>query len=235
MSFSSEWDRRYQQQTHLSIWPWSELVGYVMRHARPSGRDFRVLELGCGAGANIPFFQSLEVDYCAIEGSSAIVEKLWQRFPELSAKIVASDFTMAIPFSGQFDLIVDRSSLTHNTTEAIARCIGLVHARLKPGGKFIGIDWFSTVCSEFQRGLPGGDAYTRTGYLDGSFADVGRVHFSDKAHLQTLFKDFELTQLEHKTIVRAFPDDGWQIASWNFITTKPGSIPVSATITSLEP
>ncbi len=220
MNFSAEWDRRYREQTHLSIWPWSDLVGYVMRHARPSGPDFRVLELGCGAGANIPFFQSLGVEYYAIEGSPAIVEKLRERFPQLKENIVAGDFTLQIPFAGEFDLVVDRSSLTHNTTAAILHCIEMLHARLKPGGKFIGIDWFSTAYSEYEGGVSAGDAYTRTGYREGSFTDVGRVHFSDKAHLLELFKAFDMTLLEHKTIRRELPDDSWHFAAWNFIAKK---------------
>ncbi|WP_141104082.1 class I SAM-dependent methyltransferase [Noviherbaspirillum denitrificans] len=221
MNFSTEWDRRYKELTHLSIWPWSDLVGYVMRHARPAGKDFRVLELGCGAGANIPFFQSLGVEYFAVEGSPAIVEKLWERFPHLKDNIAAGDFTLEIPFAGDFDLVVDRSSLTHNTSAAIIHCIEMLHARLKPGGKFIGIDWFSTAYSEYQRGLAAEDAYTRTGYQDGSFADVGRVHFSDKPHLLELFKGFEMLVMEHKTIQRELPDSGWHFASWNFVAKKP--------------
>ena len=217
MNFSLEWDRRYQALTHLSIWPWSDLVGYVMRYARPAGTGFRVLELGCGAGANIPFFQSLGVEYYAIEGSPAIVAKLHERFPEWKDNIVAGDFTLEIPFSGMFDLVVDRSSLTHNTTAAITQSLAMITDRLKPGGKFIGIDWFSTAYSEYPKGTPVADEYTRTGYTEGSFTDVGRVHFSDKPHLQSLFKNFEFMVLEHKVIQREMPADGWQLATWNFV------------------
>lgn len=217
MNFSQEWDQRYQAQTHLSIWPWSELVGYVMRYARPDSPAFRVLELGCGAGANMPFFQWLGVDYCGIEGSPSIVEKLKERFPAWQGNIVAGDFTVEIPFDGPFDLVVDRSSLTHNTTAAIRQCLELVRARLKPGGTFIGIDWFSTAYSEYGKGLPGEDDYTRTGYTEGSFAHVGRVHFSDKAHLLDLFREFDITVMEHKQIQREIPADGWHAAAWNFV------------------
>lgn len=221
MNFSMEWDRRYQELTHLSIWPWSDLVGYVMRYARPAGSEFRVLELGCGAGANIPFFQSLQVDYCGIEGSPAIVQKLQERFPVLKNKLVSGDFTLEIPFEGEFDLVVDRSSLTHNTTAAIVQCLDMLHKRLKPGGKYIGIDWFSTAYSEFGKGQQAEDDHTRTGYTSGSFADVGRVHFSDKPHLQELFRNFELQVLEHKEIQREIPGDGWHFASWNLVAKKP--------------
>ena len=76
MTFSQEWEKCFKENTQISTWPWSDLVSYVMRYARPTGENFRVLELGCGAGANIPFFISLGVDYYAIDGSSTIVEIL---------------------------------------------------------------------------------------------------------------------------------------------------------------
>ena len=217
MNFSQEWDTRYQANTHLSVWPWSDLVGYVMRYARPDGPQFRVLELGCGAGANLPFFKSLGVDYYGIEGSPAIVDKLHERFPEWKDRLVAADFTITVPFEGPFDLVVDRSSLTHNTTAAIKQCLELLRPKLKEGGKFIGIDWFSTTYSEFLKGRMAEDAYTRTGYTEGSFSHVGRVHFSDKAHLHELFDGFIFSVLEHKQIQRELPNDGWQFASWNFV------------------
>ena len=59
MTFSQEWDNRFKENKNISIWPWSDLVSFVMRYAKPSNPQFRVLELGCGAGANIPFFLSL--------------------------------------------------------------------------------------------------------------------------------------------------------------------------------
>jgi len=57
----------------------SDLISYVMRYARPSGKGCRVLELGCGAGANIPFFKSLGAEYFGIEGSGAVVEMLLKK------------------------------------------------------------------------------------------------------------------------------------------------------------
>lgn len=108
MAFSQEWEERYQETTHMSVWPWSDLVSMVMRHARPDKPDYKVLELGCGAGANIPFFQWLGVDYYAVEGSSTIVKMLEEKFPWTREKIIMGDFTKEIPFTFGFDLIVDR-------------------------------------------------------------------------------------------------------------------------------
>jgi SAM-dependent methyltransferase len=220
MNFSKEWDERYRANTHLSIWPWSDLVSYVMRYARPDRPGVRVLELGCGAGANIPLFRSLGVDYHGIEGSPAIVARLQEAFPELKERLVAADFTVDIPFDGQFDLVVDRSSLTHNTTTAIRQCLDLLKERMAPGAKFIGIDWFSTSYSDFTKGQQAEDEWTRSGYTEGSFAHVGRVHFSDKDHLLDLFSGFDMRIMEEKSIRRAIPDDGWHFAGWNFVACR---------------
>ena len=121
MGFSNEWDDKYQDNTHMSVWPWTNLVSLVMRN-KPQKRNFKVLELGCGAGANIPFFVSLEADYYSVEGSKTIVDKLHQRFPYLKDNIMVGDFTDFIPET-QFDLIVDRASLTCNHEESIIKSL----------------------------------------------------------------------------------------------------------------
>lgn len=56
MSFDANWERLYGDQAQMSKWPWSDLVTYVMRYSDVRKPNFRVLELGCGSGANIPFF-----------------------------------------------------------------------------------------------------------------------------------------------------------------------------------
>ena len=140
--FSSEWDERYQENTHMSIWPWSTLVSFVMRYSNPNVAGFRVLELGCGAGANIPFFVNLGIDYYAVEGSESIVTRLHSKFPQLKDNIVCGDFTQTLP-EMEFHLIVDRGSLTCNDTSAIRRCLRMCHNRLK-----------TTACISELTGIP---------------------------------------------------------------------------------
>lgn len=220
MSFSKEWDERYKANTHLSIWPWSDIVSYVMRYARPSSSEYRVLEIGCGAGANIPFFKNLGVQYFAIEGSETIVKKLWERFPELRENIIMGDFTENIPFSGFFDLVVDRSSMTNNSSAAIKQGLAIIYDKLIKGGKYLGIDWFSTLHSEYQRGKPAEDGFTRCGFTEGQFAFLGRIHFSNQDHLQELFESFVIEILEHKVVYREIPPVDYTAAYWNLVARK---------------
>jgi SAM-dependent methyltransferase len=219
MTFSEEWNNTYKNHGHLSIWPWSDLVSYVMRYARPFNEKYRVLEIGCGAGANIPFFEALGVQYYGIEGSEAIVESLKKRFPALEKQIVVGDFTKDLFFEGKFDLILDRAALTHNDTKSIKNSLSLIYDKLETGGKFMGIDWFSTAHSDFGMGDEI-DQYTKSGFQEGQFIGIGPVHFSDREHLKALFSRFTFVLLEHKTVKKEIPEESQIFASWNLYVCK---------------
>jgi SAM-dependent methyltransferase len=222
MTFSRQWDQRFRANKNVSIWPWSDLVSYVCRYAKPTDGFHRVFEIGCGAGANIPFFLSLGIDYSAVEGSPTIVAMVHDAYPKLREKIVVGDFTHAIPFDGPFDLVVDRSSLPHNTTRSMQRTIAMIFDRLRIGGKFIGIDWLS---NSHQDALSGEalDSHTRTNIPVGQFVGVGAVHFSDEDHLVDLLSSagFRIDRLEHKRREIVIPKNGKYQSMWNFVATKP--------------
>jgi SAM-dependent methyltransferase len=221
MSFSAEWDQAYREARQISVWPWSDLVSYVYRYARSEDGFRRVLELGCGAGANIPFFRQLGVHYWAIEGSDYAVKALREKFPELDEKIVVGDFTRSIPFEGPFDLVVDRASLTHNTTATIRQALALISLKMPAGSKLIGIDWFSAAHADAGKGKAL-DSHTRTEIASGQFQGVGAVHFADQDHLVGLLVAAGLVveRLEHKQIERLVPAEDDRLASWNFVAVK---------------
>ncbi len=219
MTISEEWENIFKENLQISVWPWSDLVSYVMRYTCPTGKDFRVLELGCGAGANIPFFQSFNVDYFGIDGSSIIINMLKEKFPNLKNNLIVGDITNNIIFEGKFDLIIDRSALTHNSTNAIKNGLDLVNNKLNDSGKFIGIDWFSTKCSEFSKGEITDDEFTKR-FHEGPFANVGKVHFAEKSHMINFFKKFKILILDHKITKTEIPENDHIIATWNIVAEK---------------
>ncbi|NQU35270.1 MAG: class I SAM-dependent methyltransferase [Bacteroidetes bacterium] len=221
MSFSNEWDEKYRENTHMSIWPWSDLVSYIMRYSRPKEPNkCNLLELGCGAGANIEFFKWLGVNYFALEGSLTMVKMLCEKFSDFSKTIKVADFTKQIPFNENFDIVVDRASLTHNDTQSIRRTLSLIKDYMKPGASFVGIDWFSTNHSDFIKGNHLEDGFTCSNFTSGQFAGVGNVHFSNKEHILDLFEDFEVKILEEKVVSKSIPNDSHIFASWNIYAVK---------------
>lgn len=223
MAFDSNWEQCYASNTHLSTWPWSDLVSLVHRHCKPliAAKAGRVLELGCGAGANIPLFLALGMDYCAIEGSPTIVAQLHQRYSNLVNNIRIGDFTVDEPFGWDFDVVIDRASLTHNNTCSIKNAIQMFFKYIKPGGLFIGTDWFSTNHTDFLSGEMVGDKYTYNNFNKGQFVGVGNVHFSDETHLRDLFSKFQILFMEEKVVRRYEPNDNHKFASWNIVAKRP--------------
>ncbi len=222
MTFSNEWENIYRSSEQMSIWPWSDLVAYVMRYARPTGPEFRVLEIGVGAGANVPFFHHLKTQYYGVDGSTTAVDRLKERFPAAAANFVVADFTRELPVPGQFDLVVDRGALTANTGSAVKACLRLVHEKLKPGGKLLSIDFYSDRHSDSALGRTNEDKFTKTEIPEGHLAGTGNVHFADEAQIKSLFSDFEIIILEHKTIERLVPANSHVFASFNVACRKGG-------------
>ena len=219
--FSPEWDDCYRDNNNFPIWPWSDVVSLVYRYCKNiiTLKSASVLELGCGAGANIPFFKSLGMNYYAIEGSSFIVKQLQQSFPDIAAHIQNGDFTIDQPFKRDFDLVIDRAAITHNNTVSIQNTIENISNFLKPDGLFIGVDWFSTNHTDYLDGEIV-DEYTRTNFKKGQFASIGNVHFSNEAHLKELFKNFEIIFMQEK--IRKFykPQRISQVACWDIVVKK---------------
>ncbi|MGL5271451.1 MAG: class I SAM-dependent methyltransferase [Selenomonadaceae bacterium] len=225
MGFSQEWEDTYKNNQHMSIWPWSDLVSYIYRYTniRDVDKKLKVLELGCGAGANIKLFEFFNADYYAIDGSSSVVEMLRKRYPQYEKNILVGDFTKEIPFEEKFDLIFDRAALTHNTTVDIRKAITIMNVHLQKDGQFIGIDWFSTNHEDYSLGESIlNDRYTRyMGNVLGQFAHLGNVHFSDATHLQGLFSEYDFQIMEEKIVQTVYPQDH-KFASWNFVVKNRG-------------
>ena len=56
---AEKWDAAYLANTQMTVWPWSDLISYVNKFAKDLPVGTNLLELGFGAGANLPFFISL--------------------------------------------------------------------------------------------------------------------------------------------------------------------------------
>ena len=92
MAFSTEWEEIYRNNEQLSIWPWSSCVSLCHRYGNMR-EGMNVLELGCGAGANIPFFIQQKTNYYAVDGSATVVEILKKKFAGHKVYVAQADFT----------------------------------------------------------------------------------------------------------------------------------------------
>lgn len=222
MAFSTEWENEYAKGRQFSLYPWSDLVSLVMRFAPPEGlpgRPPKVLEIGCGVGANIPFFLEEGFAYYAVEGSASAVSYVKKRWGK-GVDILCADFTEALPYEeGFFDLVVDRSSTPHNRAEGIARVVAGAKKVLKEGCLFIASDWFSVADTEFGKGEKL-EEHTFRDIQTGPFAAIGTVHFFSRQELLELFSGWEVLFLEHKLLEGHIPQKGTRTGRWNLVAQK---------------
>lgn len=175
-----KWQQIFTSGRQLTQFPFSELVSLFYRFKSRLPSHPKVLELGCGPGANIPLFLAEGADFHGIEGSSAAVEIARKRFP--AAKVECYDFRKPLPFGDSFfDLVVDRSAITHNKDDAPA-IFSEVHRVLKPSGLMIGIDYFS---KEHRFYGDGAQANQHEGSL-----------FLDRSELTRLLEPFRILLLQ---------------------------------------
>jgi len=226
MAFCEEWERKqYSKGRQFNIYPFTDIVCLVMSYANPQEHGFgqKVLELGCGTGPNIPFFLDNQMEYFGVEGSRSAVEWTKRKFANYG-NIMQGDFTSGLPFEKDFfDLVVDRSSTTHDRKANVVKVIEECHRVLKNGGVFVITDWFSTkhsLCSEGDDIEPN----TKSNYSQGLFANVGTVHYFDEGEIRELFSSgWEIRYLAHKTVEVSISKIGNMLAcTYNLVAAKKG-------------
>ena len=203
MSFSQEWEDIYQRGEQMVHWPWSDLISLVHRFRATEGT---VYELGCGPGANYPFFDSLGMVYWGVDGSETAVNALLAAAPELRGRVHVGDFTKESLGENIADLVVDRAAVVHNPIKAMSQAINNARGLLKPGGLYIGVDWFS-MSHEDKR----------------QFQNVGVTTRMTRPLIEMLFEGFEIVYLEHKVWHRMIPAR-MPCAAFDIVARKPGGV-----------
>lgn len=217
------WEKIYAEGKQLSSWPWSDAVTLVSRYiSREQAKEGkRVLELGPGVGANIPFLLDRGFSYFGIEGSQSAVDILHQKFPALKETVSQGDFTKSLPFGGFFDGVVDRCSLPHNDHESVLRALRIISKRIAPGGHYFGIDWYSDEDPYSQSGDKV-DHYTRTKFTDGPWAGSGPIHFVSEKTIEEMLCEvgLQIVFLEKKKREALFPPPPINSVHINFVAKK---------------
>lgn len=222
---SDSWNEAYLAGLHSSVWPWTDLISCCERYVWPridSDHTPRVLELGAGVGANIPYFLSKKCDYYGIDSSLESVRLITQAFPQMAKRVRVADFTQEIPFSETFDVIVDRGSVTCNSLSGIQSCLDLVTEKLNPNGLFVGVTWYSNKHTSSNAGVPWSqeDRSTRREINEGPLSGIDPVHFTDEKELRELFSELTLSLLVESVRLGIEPDPGYSHAFYNLVARK---------------
>lgn len=125
------------------LYPNEELLRFLGRHyfsrvAREDRKDIKILELGCGSGANLWMIAKEGFDAYGIDLSQSAIDLAQQMMDhwQTQATLVQGSID-DLPFEdGEFDVIVDVFSANCLPEKDFSVCLSEVYRCLKSGGRF---------------------------------------------------------------------------------------------------
>lgn len=137
-SFSNECEEIHSQQ-EWGRYPAEVVIRFVARNYYKSRReDVRILDFGCGAGANTWYLAREGFDVYAFDGSESAVMRARKRLESEGLSGVRFEvFDGAdVKYSDSFfDCVIDNVCIYANTKDCIEKMYGEVYRVLKGGGK----------------------------------------------------------------------------------------------------
>lgn len=128
------WEKIHQSMD-WGLEPDPLLEDFVKTHY-PDARDMRVLDIGCGRGANTLLLAKTGFQVVAADVSFTALKKMREIYIEdLDIIPTLADITTTLFPPNWFDLIVDVVSLSQLPETDIAAVIGKARDWLKPGGR----------------------------------------------------------------------------------------------------
>jgi ubiquinone/menaquinone biosynthesis C-methylase UbiE len=197
----STWDPVWEEIFQRREWgkyPPEHVVRFIAQNfARAMDRGaIRLLEIGCGPGANVWFMAREGFRVSGIDGSSTAIQRAHERLASegLSADLGVGDF-VSLPWPDNcFDGVVENVSLYTNPAVAIHQALQEVHRVLKPGAPFL-----SSFFTEKTWGYGQGEMVETDGFAnlrEGPLASAGFCLFLKRERIPEFFYDFSAIHVE---------------------------------------
>lgn len=203
MSFQSLWEQLRKEGLQTARYPYDKVISFVMRYYPRDKRreDIKILEVGCGAGNNLWALAMEGFRVYGIDGSETAIkmaEDIFKKFG-LSGSFIVGDFTEKLPYADEdFDLVIDRGSITCVNYAEATKTINEVRRVLRSGGYFFFNPYSKKHTSYVTSSKRIDDMYVLT--EAGSIAGTGYVCFYDKEDVLNILRDFHIVELKELVV-----------------------------------
>lgn len=193
--YTGHWDDKFRTRS-WGRYPPEDLVRFMGRNFRHVDKHgVRVLEVGCGPGANIWFMHregfavhGIDISEAAIGIALARLQAENADSPAPPADLRVGNFS-SLPWpDAHFDVVVDIFALYANTSAVIRQALGEIQRVLKPGGLFYTKVWGrNTTGYGLGRELEDG---TYDDIPEGPCRQMGVSHFFSRPEIDEVFGPF---------------------------------------------
>jgi SAM-dependent methyltransferase len=193
------WEQLHASQS-WGKYPAEDLIRTIMRRYKAERRDnLKVLEIGCGAGANLSFLLNEGFSVAGIDGAPSAIKSARRNLEGFDStserlELCVGDFS-ELPWENQsFDIVIDYFALYANELSVIKKTIKEVERVLKPGGHFYSRSWGKgTEGWDHQPQLELGTVVSPN---SGPCSGMGVSHFFDSIELKGLLSNFSALTLK---------------------------------------
>ncbi len=209
-TFDKQWNEVHETRS-WGKYPAEELVRFMARSFPPAKRSAtRVLDLGCGTGANTWFLCREGFSTVAFDGAFAALPKARELCrAEIGQPMLLQADAGLLPFKDKaFDAVVEIGALASNSSKGVKAILTEISRVLKPGGRFFSSVLFTRATTGYGSGEKI-DAHSFRSVVDGPVAGLGTIHFFSSAEIKSLwqlhgFTDLAMDRLERTDRNRAF-------------------------------
>lgn len=219
MAWDPVWENVFKGQ-EWGKYPPEGLIRFIVKNFYDRDRKkTKILELGCGPGANVWYMAREGFDVYGIDGSAAAVGIATRRIRDdsLRADLRAGDIARLPYQDAAFDAVVDIECLYCNSRKDTEGILAEVGRAIKPGGLF----YSRTFASDSYIG----DLYERAGHLEynsigsGPFLGKGFVRLSDRDSVFDMYgRHFDIISLDK--VSRTIDNERIKISEWDVVCRK---------------
>lgn len=198
MSWDNIWESVFRSRS-WGKYPGEELVRFVASNFYDKVRtNVKILELGCGPGANMWYLANEGFPVYGIEGSEAAVGEAVKRLnaevPKWEGSIIQGDFSKKLPFpDGEFDAVLDNEAVYCNDYATSKNIYNEANRVLKPDGKLF-VRTFSDKCVGYGTGVEIG--YNAFNVTQGPMSGLGFTRFTSKTDLDDLLAGYAVESID---------------------------------------
>lgn len=213
MSFDKNWEKLvYKNSLHVNNYPYDWVVSTTFQNIS-NFKNKSVLELGCGTGNNLKFFNDLNFNkIVGIEGSETAIKLARKIINNKFVKLINKDFTKINLGNNIYDLIVDRGSITHNPKKNLSLLLNRIEKSLKKDGVFMSALFSSKHYGNFSK-------VENRSFKNEIKSHVGlKSSFFSHREIKKYFKKFKIISLQLDEKKNIFPNK--KKISWWLIVVK---------------